>query len=458
MFVRILYKDLNHKKMKNSLLSLLCMLVLDKAHTQDWIPQGQGLLPVGYLVMSISAVDDSVIWVTAAVESVVESGTAVPLDHKLKVLRSIDGGFSWTSHDVATGRFSFDIVAVNATTAWITTQSYGNGIANSIFKTEDGGFTWKNKLIHPAAGVFLRRFDEMHLLCQTNKYAAWSEDDGESWNLDTLIGYLPNEYNTLAAGNNMASAVGDTLWVGTTLGRIVRFTDYGDSYEMIYTGTIYVIQSLAFSDHLHGMIFHYNGNTGAFGLSRTSDGGNTWALTPTKPQTNKLYNITAVPGTTGTFVAVTEYSQNAAEYFWTTDFGETWIKGGDIEGAQTNAVQFLSPTLGWVSSGTISGANEPIVYRWLGDLSTSVQHEYIALAGFEISPNPATAMIHYKFNSGDESKLHQQSILDLNGHVLSTKKTYSPETNISNLPAGTYFLRVISGDKAGVRMFVKVAE
>jgi photosystem II stability/assembly factor-like uncharacterized protein len=221
--------------------------------------------------------------VTAALESVALSGSPVPLDHKLKVLRSVDAGYSWEGHDVATGRFSFDIIAVDANTAWITTQSYGNGISNALFKTEDGGDTWMNKLNHRTGGVFVRRFDDTHILCQVNDWYSWSEDGGENWKSDTIHEYLPNEFNTLAAGNNMVSVIGDTLWVGTSLGRIVRFTEYGATFQMIYTGTIYLIQSLTFADHLRGMIFHYNGTTGAFGLSRTHDGGNTWELTPSKP-------------------------------------------------------------------------------------------------------------------------------------------------------------------------------
>ena len=140
-------KDQNQLYYETTLLITLSVIFFHPLNAQTWIPQGQGLFPVGYIVISISAVDDTVIWITAGLESVVSSGTPVPLNHKLKVLRSVDGGLNWQSHDVATGRFSFDIVAVSANTAWITTQSYGNGIANSIFKTEDGGFTWKNKLI-----------------------------------------------------------------------------------------------------------------------------------------------------------------------------------------------------------------------------------------------------------------------------------------------------------------------
>ena len=439
--------------MKYIIHTVICIIFLQQLNAQTWIPQGEGSLPVGYNIMSISPVDNHIIWMTASLESVALSGSPVPFDHKLKVLRSQDGGLTWDIYNVRTGRFSFDIVGVDANTAWVTTQTYGNGISNALFKTEDGGSTWINKLNHPVAGVFIRRFDDTHLLAQTNDGVATSDDGGESWIIDTIQDYLPQEFNTLAAGNNMVSFVGDTLWVGTTLGRVVRFTNYGAEFEMIYTGTIYLIQSLSFADHLHGMIFHYNGTTRAFGLSRTFDGGDTWELTPSKPQTNKFYNITHVPGTPTTFVAVTDFTEDAAEYFWTTDFGATWT-GGEIKDAQTNAVEFISPTTGWVSTGNITRQDEPVVYKWNSDLFTSIINEFNTLNNFTLYPNPAKDVISYSFD-GASDKMHLQTIVDMHGHIILSNQSTKPVLNIGFLQQGNYFLKIQTDEGEVSSMFVK---
>jgi hypothetical protein len=437
--------------------SILFLSAITSGTAQSWMPQGHGLLPLGYTILSMSAVDDTVIWLTAGLESVAESGAPVPLDHKLKVLRSVDGGNTWEVHDVATGRFSFDIIAVDANTAWITTQTYGNGISNSLFKTEDGGETWMNKLNHGPAGVFIRRFDDTHLLCQVNDRYSWSDDGGENWIHDTIQEYLPQEFNTLASGNNMASFVGDTLWVGTILGRIVRFTEYGATFQMIYTGTIYVIQSLTFADHLRGMIFHYNESSGAFGLSRTHDGGTTWELTPSKPQTNKLYNITYVPGTSATFVAATEYSQDGAEFFWTTDFGETWVDGGEIKNAHTNCVQFLSPDKGWVSSGTITRTDEPIIYQWSSDIFSGTQQVQKIRKSITVLPNPAIDIIKYTWDGFDHQE-HLLTVFNAKGETVVSRYSFQDELDIRFLPEGIYSLMIQSKDFLGNTRFLKIRD
>lgn len=443
--------------MKRILHFITCILLLHQVNAQTWIPQGHGLLPLGYTIWSISAVDDTVIWATASLGSVALSGDPVPLDHKLKVLRSIDGGLTWLSHDAAAGRFSLDIIAEDANTAWITTETYGNGIANALFKTEDGGLTWTNKLIHPAAGVFIRRFDDTHLLCQSDDKVARSSNDGEDWTIDTIQPYLPNEFNAIVSTTNMACVVGDTLWVGTNLGRVVRLTNYGASYEMIYTGFPYYILSISFADHLRGILYYYDFNTNESGLLHTVDGGTTWELTPTKPNTARAYSVAFVPGTSGTFITISNYiffAEAAAEYFWTTDFGNTWVRGGDIKDAQTNCIQFSNPTLGWASSSVITRKNEPIVYRWLGDIFTRVNNNPEPLTGFEISPNPATTTIHYQFDR-DDHLLHEQTVIALNGRVLQSVMTSSSELNVSVLPAGVYFLKIKTGQGEACKLFVK---
>jgi len=203
------------------------------------------------------------------------------------------------------------------------------------------------------------------------------------------------------------------------------------------------------------MIFHFNETSGAFGLSRTHDGGNTWELTPSKPETNKRYNITYVPGTPGTFMAVTEYSQDGAEYFWTTDFGETWVGAGEIKNAHTNAVAFITPDIGWVSSGTITQANEPVVYKWSSDIfsgTSDLQKQEIRIA---VSPNPARDVIKYTWDGFNQQE-HFLTVTNARGETVLSRSSFQDELDIRFLPEGIYYLGIESKDFKGNVKFLKL--
>ena len=440
--------------MKYLFIFILCVLAMRNIVAQEWIPKGYGFLPQGYAINSISAVDDTVIWVNASVESVVNSGTPVPADHLIKIIRSTNGGETWESHGVeeSIGRISFDIQAVDAYTAWITSQDYGSGLDRALYKTEDGGITWTNKLLFRGAGVFLRILDGQHLFCQNNKYIAWSADGGENWTRDTIEEYSSNEYNILFSGTNMACMIGDTIWVGTSLGRIVRFTQYGANYEMISTGLPYSITNVSFADHLNGMIYYSSIRS----LARTHDGGNTWEVTPSLPEATLNYNITHVTGTNETYVTTTSSGSHGAQYFWTTDFGNTWTSGDEIENAETNCIQFLSPTIGWIARRSITGDNDPIIYKWTGDLQTSVKNAFNQLTGFRMSPNPALDMIKYDFDDHSGGS-HFETITDVKGQVVSARETTEKEVDISHLIPGVYFIHIKVNELSGIWKFVKLS-
>ena len=73
----------------------------------QWQPQGIGLLPDEYTVLSISVVDEKIVWAVAANETWT--------NYLPKVLRTIAGGDTWEMKDVeeATGKFSIDIFGMD---------------------------------------------------------------------------------------------------------------------------------------------------------------------------------------------------------------------------------------------------------------------------------------------------------------------------------------------------------
>lgn len=211
--------------MKKLLFASLFSLHFTTIPAQNWQPLAEGLLPNNYAIFSISAVGDDVVWAVASQEYY---GPPIPATHHSYILRTSDGGQHWTVAEVeeAAGTISFQIVAVDSLTAWITTQDYSSGPGWALYQTTDGGINWTKKLTHVAAGVALNRFsDGQHWLAQNRQNTSRSSNDGANWSNSSFSGYQTDEYQILASGANMSCTVGDTLWNGTSAGRIVRFTN-----------------------------------------------------------------------------------------------------------------------------------------------------------------------------------------------------------------------------------------
>jgi hypothetical protein len=447
------------KNMKNFWPCFALMVAAYSAHSQEWIPQGMNLLPDGYAVFSMSIVDDTALWIIASEKAVVESGSPVPSNHQILIFRSIDAGQTWETIIVeeSTGRFSFDIQAESADEAWITTQDYNSGLGRAIYKTEDGGVTWQQKTMSGSAGVFIRLLEPNHIFCQANKGVTTSADDGVTWETHIIEGYgiTDNEYNGVISGSNMACSVGDTIWVGTSEGRVVRSTLYGQAHEIFTAAPGKFIQCVSFADHEKGMLIYYNLNTGAYGLARSSDGGTTWSETPSKPDEVISCNLTFVPGTSATYVLTPDPYAIDHSYYVTNDFGETWRNGGTIGGENFNSVQFLNPTTGWLAAEKSTGNGSPLAYKWSGDLSTGTKSLDQSLTAFTLSPNPALDYISLHFDE-ELTEEQIQTLYDHTGKVIFSRKTNQKEIDIRALSPGLYTLNINSGNRTGSRSFIKL--
>lgn len=437
--------------MKKNLLSFLFAASAMALSAQNWTPMAAGLLPTNYVIFSISAVGDDVVWAVASGEYY---QSPIPNTHRPYILRTSNGGQTWTVAEIeeAAGAISFQIVAVDSLTAWITTQDYGGGPGRKLYRTADGGNLWTLRLNDVSSGVALNWFgDGQHWLAHNRQSISRSENDGATWTNATISGYTNDEYQLLNSGTNMSCTAGDTLWNGTSEGRIVRFTNYGASYGFLNAGlgTGTSIYSIAFQDHENGLLYNEN----SFGLkriARSTNGGATWMNLAQQPG-NYEWNIAAVPESPGSYVLASTYFTPLGRVAITRDFGDTW----SVEnlGQPLNAIVFTSPETGWIGGGKLTNSTRPALFKYSGSpLGIRTLPE---LTGFSVFPNPATGIVNFDFEGYSAGKSVAVSICDLFGRRVFAGIVSDNQLDLKELISGIYVVSLESDGKRGVARVVK---
>ncbi len=163
-----------------------------------------------------------------------------------------------------------------------------NGMA-SIYYTSNAGKNWTKKPINTITGfinsfIFFNKFQGILLgdPIGSNWGVASTNDAGQTWKLLTnLSPPLANE--TGLVGSVLQKK--DTIWFGTTQGRLFRTNDKGETWSVSTVLNGGVVSSVAFNENLAACLYSASNAQGADRLLAISkDGGKTW--------TSGVYNFT----------------------------------------------------------------------------------------------------------------------------------------------------------------------
>jgi photosystem II stability/assembly factor-like uncharacterized protein len=439
-------------------------LISLKMMAQQWVasPASANLLPDNYTVSSIKIVDKDIIWATATY-----TGSTLPPNQLIKVLRTTNGGQTWevknvTATTVSTG---FNIQAFDAKTAWITTSDRSASKV-ALFKTTDGGQTWVEKLNNKSAGLYLRFFDLNNGVCiGSSRQFAYTSNGGEDWTIDsTSMPFVGREMTDVyASGTNNFVTKGDSVWFGTSAGRIMRSTNKGRNWTAFSMGIspTWIIASVAFSDAQNGMLVGLDSSTYAYkGIAKTNDGGINWQVIPLTAfsTTFKWFPIiTAIPNKNKkTYLFGIENSvSTTASSLLTIDDGNSWF-GLDKDIHSHGASEFISPQIGWMGNGYVKNATNPVtMFKWQEDGVLSPTAELYDNTFFSVNPNPTEDILNLQFEDALNVDAFDARISDVAGKVVFQTKTSDKQLIIKHLQSGIYFLTVKIKDKIGVVKFVK---
>jgi photosystem II stability/assembly factor-like uncharacterized protein len=271
---------------------LLLLLVGSSAEAQWWKVRASGL--------------DTNLRGVSAVYAPDAKGAPVPVvwasGSNGVILRSVDAGQSWQRLHVASGdALDFrGVVAFNSTTAYV--MSSGEGENSRIYKTTDGGETWKLQYTDKRKEFFLDTIaclSALHCLALGDpidgKFLLLMTTDGEHWNPlsnDKMPAALPAE-GAFAASNTCLSLSGDEIFFGTggPVARVFHSPDSGRTWTVAETPIAHGnassgIFSIASTNGKHVVVVggDYKDQKRASAVAAYSeDGGKTWQLSKQQP-------------------------------------------------------------------------------------------------------------------------------------------------------------------------------
>lgn len=300
---------------------------------------------------AVSPVNDRVVWASAA------GGTFAV---------TTNGGDTWRTGIVAGAEaLQFrDVQAESERVAYLL--SAGEGAANRIYRTENGGSSWELQF---QAGADPRFFYDCFDFWTPNRAITFADavdgrfpvirtTDGETWRDigDRLPPAQAGEAGFAASGTCVTTQGGKRAWIGTGGGaraRILATTDGGNSWSSydvpgIVQGTpTSGVVSVDFRDPFRGILG--GGDVVASdvpqnNVARSSDGGRTWALATPTPFRGAVYGLSYVPGQRLTVVAT-----GPSGAAWSADEGSSWTLLPGVSNFW--AVGFSSRDAGWLVGG-----------------------------------------------------------------------------------------------------------
>jgi len=323
-----------------ALLSATAVSVSAMTMAQEWRPVASGTTAE---LRGLSVVSDKVAWASGA------KGT---------VLRTVDGA-TWQAVQVPDAdKIDFrDIHAIDAKTAIV--MGAGPGAASRIYRTDDGGSTWKLMTTNQVAEGF---WDAMAFWDKDNgilfgdpvkgSFQVYvTKDGGASW-VDVAtkgLEAMPNEGAFAASGTCLTVAGANDAWIatgGSATSRVFHSLDRGKTWRAASTpipagAPARGAFSVAFLNAKEG--FAAGGDykeTRMAGINGavTADGGASWTPVSIQPA-GYMSVVVPVPGAPRALVA-----GGLAGSGYSLDGGKSWTL---LDSTPLNTVGFASPSSGW---------------------------------------------------------------------------------------------------------------
>ena len=409
---------------------------------------------IAHLPSRMSIVDANTLWVGSW-----KTNTWSSLLPYSNALKSTDGGQSWQFYPVPVSgsQIISDVEGLDVNTCYYLYLDIAGGGGGQIWKTTDGGTTWSRKTTTQFAGGFpdfIHAFSQDTLIAVGDPTSGYfevqlSNDGGNTWTRVSQSNIPPVILTLEDTGSGKTfSAIGSTIWFGTSRGRCFKSVDWGNHW------TVSVINSdsitfgwwyVCFSDPLHGIGYRSNFQPPLYYL--TNDGGATWTQKLMLP--GFVYpNISRVEGIYGGYVVAAQAASGSmpTSVFFTNDFFAHLTKIDSGLYSYYNNIYFKDETTGWLSGAY---GNDSTILK-LTSFLTSIPGKKSISENLTIFPNPSNQNAVITIPSAFLRHKKILRIIDLSGKLIK-EYTLKPDEltlslNSSSFSDGVYNVEVISED------------
>jgi photosystem II stability/assembly factor-like uncharacterized protein len=419
----------------------LALVLFPLCLSAQWQLQNTGFPDSLREIQSIWAVNENLVW---AVPS-----WGGPGDSTLQEFtRTLDGGQQWTAGTIPglTGYATSMIFALDADSAWIAFH-HPDLSGGKIMHTYNGGQTW----VHQSTALFSSAseaypnlvyfwdaqqgflmgdptYGYFEIYTTSNGGILWSRVD--STNIPSI---LTGEYGY----EREFTVIGDTIWFGTSKGRVFRSADRGQHWTAINTPFMTTggrCRITEFRDASHGIVCDRNGSLAV--MFETNDGGASWqAISPVGTAYGRYMEY--IPGTDSTYISSSNSGTDQGVSISYND-GHNWMPASASLAGGFGVMNFPNALAGWAGQLNLAGGQGGIL-KYVGNtVGWTAQGKDTP----QIYPNPCRGQFWLEYDEMGGPSIIQ--VFDLSGREVRQMQMPGNRisVDVSALEEGVYILRL----------------